>query len=65
MLKLFMVLVASGQIGGTWGPLPYDMDECLIRREEFQERLSVHEQTKDWKLSCEWHTKRPELGEKR
>jgi hypothetical protein len=27
-MKLWLLLVAFGQVGGTWGPLPYDMDQC-------------------------------------
>jgi hypothetical protein len=27
-LKLWLVLYVGTSIGGTWGPLPYDMDKC-------------------------------------
>jgi hypothetical protein len=31
MMDLWLLLVAFGNIGGTWGPLPYGMDECQSR----------------------------------
>lgn len=34
-MKLFMILVVSGQIGGVAGPLPYGMDECNRRANEY------------------------------
>lgn len=33
MLKLWMVLYTSQGVGATWGPLPYDIDECRRRLE--------------------------------
>lgn len=33
-MKTWMLLVVSSSIGGTWGPLPYDMDECLRRADD-------------------------------
>lgn len=33
-MKLWLVLYAAGQVGGTWGPLPYDMNRCIEVREE-------------------------------
>lgn len=62
MMKLFMVLVATGHIGGTWGPLPYGIDECQQRQAEFQAALNAEAATMEWRVSCEWHTTRPELG---
>lgn len=32
MSKLFLVIYITGQVGGSVGPLPYDMRECLRRR---------------------------------
>lgn len=64
-MNLFMVLIVAGQVSGTWGPLPYDMGECLSRQVEMQEEFAQHDRTKEWKAVCEWHTKRPQLGEKR
>lgn len=30
-MKLWLVIYAGTQIGGSWGPLPYDMEECRSR----------------------------------
>jgi hypothetical protein len=36
MSKLFLIIYAGAQIGGAAGPLPYGMDECERRRDEFR-----------------------------
>jgi len=59
---LYLVLVAEGVIGGTWGPLPYGVEECETRRAEFQAQLSAHPETAGYVLSCEFWDVRPELG---
>lgn len=28
-MKLFLLIYMSGKLGGTIGPLPYGMDECM------------------------------------
>lgn len=78
-MKLWLVLYAGQQIGGTWGPLPYDMDECLSRAAERQQSVTdtiekgvdpdgekipadVIEKFKTWRIVCEYHDERPELG---
>jgi hypothetical protein len=33
-MKLWLLLVAFGQVGGTWGPLPCDMKECQRQASE-------------------------------
>ncbi|MET3924589.1 hypothetical protein [Devosia sp. 2618] len=33
-MKLWLLLVAFGDIGATWGPLPYDMAACHSRAAE-------------------------------
>jgi hypothetical protein len=33
-LKLWLILYVGQFIGATWGPLPYDMDECKRRAAE-------------------------------
>lgn len=35
-MKLWLVLYVGQQIGGTWGPLPYDMKECQARAADRQ-----------------------------
>ena len=62
-MKLYMILYAGSVIGGTWGPLPYDMDECLTRAAEGNAKVQTHEKTKGWLFSCEYRATRPELGE--
>lgn len=32
-MKLFLILFVAGKISGTWGPLPYGLDECEARAE--------------------------------
>ncbi|WEO73803.1 hypothetical protein [Agrobacterium vitis] len=76
-VKLWMVLYAGSQIGGTWGPLPYDMEECK-RRAEDGNRIIAQTQTqpeiiakmeeggiqvplRDWMFVCEEHDARPQI----
>lgn len=33
-MKLWLILYTAHGIGGTWGPLPYDMAECQSRAAE-------------------------------
>lgn len=33
-MKLWLILYAGSQIGGSWGPLPYGVDECRERAAE-------------------------------
>lgn len=40
-MKLWLVLYAAGQVGGTWGPLPYDMDRCIEVRDERQAAIQL------------------------
>lgn len=35
-MKLFLIIYAGNIIGGSAGPLPYDMAECERRRDEFR-----------------------------
>lgn len=35
-MKLFLIIYAGANIGGVAGPLPYDMNECERRRDEFR-----------------------------
>lgn len=63
-MKLFMILYVANGIGGTWGPLPYDMDECLARAVEGNAKVKSHEHTKLWEFSCELRAVRPQLGER-
>ena len=34
--NILMVLYSGANVGGTWGPLPYDMAECEVRAAEWQ-----------------------------
>jgi hypothetical protein len=64
-MKLFLILYVSNSIGGTWGPLPYDMAECQSRAIEKNAELQTHEEMKTWTVVCEYRLVRPRLGEKR
>lgn len=35
-MKLFLILYTAQGIGGVWGPLPYDMNECEKRAQALQ-----------------------------
>ncbi|NSZ57789.1 hypothetical protein FY145_07060 [Agrobacterium tumefaciens] len=35
-MKLFLVIYAGSHIGGVAGPLPYGVDECERRRDQFR-----------------------------
>lgn len=37
-MKLFLIIYAGTAIGGSVGPLPYGMDECERRRDDFRAR---------------------------
>lgn len=37
-MNVFMAIYTAGTIGGVIGPLPYSMEECLIRRDEAREQ---------------------------
>jgi NTP pyrophosphatase (non-canonical NTP hydrolase) len=74
--KLFMVLSVAGHVGGTWGPLPYGLSECLNRAQEEMAELAeaiekhkelppdVLDSVKTWRLECVARSERPELGDK-
>ncbi|MGJ0393041.1 MAG: hypothetical protein ACR650_09825 [Methylocystis sp.] len=34
-----MLIMVAGRIGGVVGPLPYDMEECMRRRQECEEEV--------------------------
>ena len=36
MANLFLIIYTAGKIGGVAGPLPYDMAECEVRRDELR-----------------------------
>jgi len=40
MTKLFLIIVHLGAVGGTVGPLPYDMAECNRRAAEMTEQTA-------------------------
>lgn len=37
-MNLFLIIYAAGTIGGAIGPLPYDMDKCIMYRDEAREQ---------------------------
>lgn len=66
-MKLFMIIYLAGNMVGTIGPLPYDMDECLHRAEKLWksgDHGAVTKQgftTRDVRFACEYHNERPTL----
>ena len=44
-MNLFMILYASTFIGGSWGPLPYGLEECEKRASEMQKDTSAFIET--------------------
>lgn len=58
-MKLWLIIYNMGFIGGTIGPLPYDMKECLERVIPYQQ--AAKEYNKPLIFKCEYHEKRPEL----
>jgi hypothetical protein len=40
-MSLFLIIYTAGVIGGAAGPLPYDMDECVVRRNEMRAAQTV------------------------
>lgn len=66
-MKLFMVIYVGGLVGGTIGPLPYDMDECERRMAEISEGKDDALRKYSVTFACEFHNERPKgdpsLGE--
>lgn len=62
-MKLYLILYVANQIGGTWGPSPYDMAESQSRAIERNAELQTHDETKGWTVVCEYRQSRPRLGE--
>lgn len=65
MNHLYMMIYLAGQLVGTVGPLPYDMDECLYRADKKWHEGKPDVVTpdgltmRDIKLTCEYHESRP------
>lgn len=53
-MNLWIVILVASQIAGTVGPLPYGIDECLLRVAKHNGELSD-----DIRLSCRWSVERP------
>lgn len=72
-MKLWMILYAAHGIGGTWGPLPYGLEECEARASEGNQKIAsaradmskpaeIREKVASWKFVCEYHASRPDLA---
>jgi hypothetical protein len=77
-MNLWMILYTMHGVGGTWGPLPYDMAECERRAAERQADVQITldtgvskgkavpevvlDELKHWRVACEWHDERPNLA---
>ncbi len=68
-MKLYMILYAGIKIGMIAGPLPYGMEECISRAEEYNNELqeaAAASTRKDidvsnWVFRCEERDIRPEI----
>lgn len=67
-MSLFMILYTATGIGAVWGPLPYDLGECLRHRDEAMDELREKQRnhpaggwTLGWRLECESHSIRPQI----
>ena len=70
-MKLWLILYAGLQVGGTWGPLPYDRAECEKRAEEgnkliadaerFRKQVETSYTIKGMSFVCEEREERPKL----
>ncbi len=74
-MKLWMLIVIFGQVTGTVGPLPYDMDECWSRIDDMRLNMAADQSEgrtaiidgrmatpDDITLTCARIDNRPELG---
>lgn len=66
-MKLWMIVYLAGQIVGSIGPLPYGMDECVLRADDQMSALDhsiITEEgytAEDVGFSCEWRDEHPRL----
>jgi hypothetical protein len=65
-VSLYVVIYSLNQVGGSIGPLPYDMNECQERAAAIYESLDANKAAedgitrKDVRLACEFREVRPE-----
>jgi hypothetical protein len=66
-MSIYLVVYIAGLVGGSIGPLPYDMAECQRRAETYNaEQGTDHVSPQGWSRDdvlfvCERHSKRPEI----
>jgi hypothetical protein len=62
---LWIVVMLYGHIGATFGPLPYDMDECLHRIADKKAEIAADPvkvkkaDEANFIMVCEYHEERP------
>jgi hypothetical protein len=74
-MSLWLIMRISGVVAATWGPLPYDMSECLERtkgiieanKKAFAEKTlplegSPLQNVDQLEVTCERLEKRPHVG---
>jgi hypothetical protein len=71
-LDICKLMTTTARIVGTWGPLPYDMEECQSRLREVQVELAgqiaahagteAAEHAKTWRFECKQQEGRPPLA---
>lgn len=66
-MKIFMIIYIAGKIGMTIGPLPYGLEECIVRAADIMAQANPQVITpegytsKDVSIECELHFERPAL----
>jgi len=76
-MKLWAILTVFNSIGGVWGPLPYDMEECRKRTPEYinaihhaydsgkvtKQTSGINADKTDWVIACHYSNDTPKLGD--
>jgi hypothetical protein len=57
---LWLVIYQTGLIGGTVGPLPYEIEQCKERAAEMQAKADF--KSIPLRFSCEFHFERPKIS---
>lgn len=69
-MKLWLLLLITGNVGATWGPLPYDLAECRERAAEILDGIDAKLEVtldgrvigrKDLRMYCVLASHRPKM----
>lgn len=58
-MKLYIVLLLNGLVGGAIGPLPYDMDQCTWRVADLNKEIQEKAGPGKLKAECRFSDVRP------